>query len=65
MGYKFILLCNNLVELENIIRNHKIDIKLKEIDFNTYVPKNIHFSSCHYRIDVFNYLSKKKINFQY
>ena len=60
MGYKFILLCNNLVELENIIRNHKIDIKLKEIDFNTYVPKNIHFSSCHYRIDVFNYFSKKK-----
>jgi len=58
-NFKFVLLTNNKNFLEKKNKyNFKIDIE--EIHFNTEIIKESHFSSCHYRIDVFKYLSKKK-----
>ncbi len=59
LGYKFILLCNNYESIKKILIRNKIELNIEEINFETYVPKNIHFSSCHYRVDVFKYLSEK------
>ena len=39
---------------------HNFKIDIEEIHFNTEVNRESHFSSCHYRIDVFKYLSQKK-----
>ena len=39
---------------------HNFKIDIEEIHFNTEVIRESHFSSCHYRIDVFKYLSQKK-----
>ena len=57
LGHDFTLLCNKKKIIQKIIDREKINIQLKEINFQTFVPKNIHFSSCHYRVDVFKHLS--------
>lgn len=61
-NFKFKLLTNkkSFLEKQNIY-DFKIDIE--EIKFSTKILKESHFSSCHYRIDVFEYLSKKNNEF--
>ena len=59
LGYEFVLLCNDSVAIKNIIKKNNIKLNISEIDFKTFVPKNIHFSSCHYRLDVFEFFSKQ------
>ena len=63
LGHDFTLLCNKKKIIQKIIDREKINIQLKEINFQTFVPKNIHFSSCHYRVDVFKHLSNLKNSF--
>ena len=58
-NFKFVLLTNNKNFLEKT-NKHNFKIDIEEIHFNTEVIRESHFSSCHYRIDVFKYLSQKK-----
>ena len=63
-GYKFIILTNNKAYIEKKIKKEIKDfISIKEILFDTYVPRNMHFFSCHYRVDVFRYFSTLKNTF--
>ncbi len=59
-GYNFILLTNKLSYLTKLVKKTNYKISLKQIEFNTKVPKNTHFYSCHFRVDVFKYLSSLK-----
>lgn len=60
-GYKFVILTNNKAYIEKKIKTEiKDSICIQEILFKTSVPKNMHFFSCHYRVDVFRYFSKLK-----
>ena len=59
-GYNFILLTNKISYLKKLLRKTNYKILIKQIKFNTKVPKNTHFYSCHFRVDVFRYLSKLK-----
>ena len=60
-GYKFVILTNNKAYIEKKIKKEiKDSICIQEILFNTSVPRNMHFFSCHYRVDVFRYFSKLK-----
>ena len=63
LGYKFVLLCNNLKRIQEISTKNNLKLNLEKINFETYVPKDTHFLSCHYRVDVFKYFSKKKNEF--
>lgn len=58
-NFEFILLTNNKIYLDKI-NNNKFSINIEQIEFKTVVNIESHFSSCHYRIDLFNYFSKKK-----
>jgi hypothetical protein len=58
-GYKFIILTNNKAYIQKKIKKDiKNSICVQEILFKTSVPRNMHFFSCHYRVDVFRYFSK-------
>jgi hypothetical protein len=58
-GYEFIILTNNKSYIEKKIKNEiRNSISIEEISFSTNVPRTMHFFSCHYRVDVFRYLSK-------
>jgi hypothetical protein len=57
-GYNLILITNKETYLRKLLKNLKYKIKLQSINFQTYVPKNTHFYSCHFRVDVFRYFSK-------
>lgn len=60
LGYNFELITNNKRYLERLIKKLSFNIKIKEINFRTYVPPNTHFYACHYRVDIFRYLSSLK-----
>ncbi len=57
-GFNLIILTNKETFLKKILKNLKYELKLKSINFRTNVPKNTHFYSCHFRVDVFRYFSK-------
>ncbi|MBD1169045.1 hypothetical protein IDH01_01035 [Pelagibacterales bacterium SAG-MED08] len=59
-GYTFHLITNNKKYLKKKLENLGYHIKLVEINFETYVPPNTHFYACHYRVDIFRYLSSLK-----
>ena len=45
----------------NIVAKHlNYEIESKLINFKTIVPKKTHFYSCHFRVDIFRYLSTLK-----
>lgn len=60
LGYNFELITNNKLYLDNLLKKLNFYIKIKEINFRTYVPPNTHFYACHYRVDIFRYLSLLK-----
>ncbi len=60
LGYNFELITNNKKYLEFLLKELNFYIKIKEINFKTYVPPNTHFYACHYRVDIFRYLSSLK-----
>ena len=62
-GFNLVILTNKKNYLEKLLEEINSDLKLKNLNFNTYVPKNTHFYSCHFRVDVFKYLSKLKKTF--
>ena len=62
-GYNFILLTNNSRYLKKLLRNLKYNLELKQLHFRTFVPHNTHFYACHFRVDVFKYLSSLKKNY--
>ncbi len=59
----FVLITNKKKLLQKYLDRLNYKINLKEIKFHTFVPKNTHFYSCHYRVDVFRYLSNLKNNY--
>ena len=59
-GYELILITNNKTYLNILLKKLNYDLKLNSIKFTTFVPKNTHFYSCHFRVDVFRYFSKLK-----
>lgn len=59
-GYNLIILTNKKNFLKKLLKNLKYELKLKSINFRTKVPKNTHFYSCHFRVDLFRYFSKLK-----
>jgi len=59
-GIKFELITNKKKYLNYLLNNLNSRLSLKKINFYTYVPKNTHFYSCHFRVDVFRYLSSLK-----
>lgn len=59
-GYNLILITNKKNYLQKMLKNLDYKINLKSISFKTFVPKNTHFYSCHFRVDVFRYFSKLK-----
>lgn len=61
--YEFILLTNNEDYLKKLLKRLDAKINILKIKFKTHVPKNTHFFSCHFRVDIFNYLSKLKDTF--
>ena len=63
-NYKFVLLTNNKDYLINLLNRIDEKLTIKQIKFKTFVPKSTHFYSCHFRIDVFNYLSKLNNTFK-
>ncbi|WP_440648613.1 hypothetical protein [Candidatus Pelagibacter sp. HIMB1521] len=63
LGYKYVLLCNDLDKIQEISIKNNLELNLEKINFETYVPNDIHFSPCHYRVDVFKYFSQKKNEF--
>lgn len=56
--FKFILLTNNKKYLKNFNFNNFL-LNIEEIEFVTKIIKESHFSSCHYRLDIFKFLSHK------
>jgi hypothetical protein len=58
-NFEFKLLTNNKIYLDKI-NNKEFQIDIEQIEFNTEIESESHFSSCHYRIDLFNYFSQKK-----
>ena len=60
VGFNFVLLTNKKEYLEKNLKKLNYRIKIKNLNFNTFVPKNTHFYSCHFRVDIFKYLSKLK-----
>ena len=62
-NYNFILLTNNKIYLNKLLNRINEKINIKQLKFKTFVPKKTHFFSCHFRIDIFNFLSKLKNNF--
>jgi len=59
-GHRLILITNKKNYLKKILKKLKYDLNLRSIKFKTFVPKNTHFYSCHFRVDVFKYLSSLK-----
>ena len=59
-GYKFELITNDKIYIDFLLKKLNFSLQLKEINFTTFVPPNTHFYSCHYRVDIFNYLSSLK-----
>ena len=59
-GYDFILVTNESKYLNKLLKKINYQLTLKDIKFKTYVPKNTHFYACHFRVDVFKYLSNLK-----
>ncbi|MDC2976325.1 hypothetical protein OAY13_00700 [Candidatus Pelagibacter sp.] len=56
----FILITNNKKYINSLLKKMDIKITLLEIKFKTFVNKNTHFYSCHFRVDIFRYFSKLK-----
>ena len=59
-GYKFQLITNDKKYINALLKKLNFSLQLREINFKTFVPPNTHFYSCHYRVDIFNYLSSLK-----
>ena len=59
-GYKLILITNKKKYLNRLLKHLNYEIELKLINFKTIVPKKTHFYSCHFRVDIFRYLSTLK-----
>ena len=59
-GYKLILLTNKKKNLNKLLKHLNYKIELKSINFKTIVPKKTNFYSCHFRVDIFRYLSTLK-----
>ena len=59
-GYKFVLITNEFKYLNKLLKKINYKLKIKEIKFKTFVPKNTHFYACHFRVDVYRYLSSLK-----
>ena len=57
-GYRLTLITNKRQFLIKLLKKLNYDISLKSIKFHTYVPKNTHFYSCHFRVDIFKYFAK-------
>ena len=62
-GYDFILITNNSKYLKKLLKNLNYNLELKQLNFKTIVPHNTHFYACHFRVDVFKYLSGLKKNY--
>ena len=62
-GYDLTLITNNKRYLSKLLKKLGHKINLVSIEFKTYVPKNTHFYSCHFRVDVFKYFSTLKNNY--
>ena len=56
-GHRLILITNKKNFLKKKIKKLNYNLNLKSIKFETFVPKNTHFYSCHFRVDIFKYLS--------
>ena len=59
-GYDFTLLTNEKIYLDKLQKKLNYKLKLKQLSFRTHVPKKTHFYACHFRVDVFRYLSSLK-----
>ncbi len=59
-GYHLTVITNNKTYLNRLLKKLNYNLKLKSIKFTTFVPKNTHFYSCHFRVDTFRYLSRLK-----
>ena len=59
-GYKLILITNKKKYLNRLLKHLNYEIELKSINFKIIVPKKTHFYSCHFRVDIFRYLSTLK-----
>jgi len=59
-GYKFELITNDKKYISTLLKKLNFSLNLRQISFKTFVPPNTHFYSCHYRVDVFQYLSNLK-----
>lgn len=57
LGYKFELITNDKKYINVLLKKLNFSLNLRQINFKTFVPPNTHFYSCHYRVDVFKYLS--------
>ena len=57
-GYYLILITNEERYLIRLLKKLNYKIELKTINFKTQVPKDTHFYSCHFRVDIFKYFSK-------
>ena len=54
-GHYLILITNDERYLKRLLKNLNYEMKLKSINFKTQVPKDTHFYSCHFRVDIFKY----------
>lgn len=54
------LISNKKNFLNKKLKDLDYDLEVISIKFQTYVPKSTHFYSCHFRVDVFRYLSFQK-----
>ena len=59
-GHYLILITNDERYLKRLLKNLNYEMELKSINFRTQVPKDTHFYSCHFRVDIFKYFSKLK-----
>jgi hypothetical protein len=60
-GYEFVILTNNKSYILKKIKKEFMNaISIIEIAFPLKVSKSMHFYCCHYRVDIFKYLSKLK-----
>ena len=59
-GHKLILITNKKKYLNRLLKHLNYEIESKLINFKTIVPKKTHFYSCHFRVDIFRYLSTLK-----
>ena len=60
---ELILISNKKNFLKKKLKYLDYNLKIISIKFQTYVPKSTHFYSCHFRVDVFKYLSFQKKNY--